>query len=286
MKEIHQVEELQEWIRQEQQAGCNRVLVPTMGGLHEGHLSLVDIAREQAAEGETVALSLFVNPTQFGPGEDLDAYPRTLERDRQLCEERGVDLLFVPDADEMYEEDASVRVSEQTLSQGMCGRSRPGHFDGVCTVVSKLFNLFCPRVAVFGEKDFQQLAVIRRMVRDMNYAIEIIGGPIVREEDGLAMSTRNQYLDEEERQQAVCLNQALNQAGQSLDDGERDAGRIREQLRQAIESASLARIDYVETVDPDTLQEVGEVEKSLLMALAVFFGETRLIDNLCWREEE
>ena len=285
VKEIHQIDELQDWVRQQGETGRTRVLVPTMGGLHEGHLSLVDIAREQAGKNESVVLSLFVNPTQFGPDEDLEDYPKTLDRDRQLCEEWGVDLLFVPDADEIYEQDASVIVSEQTLSKGLCGRSRPGHFDGVCTIVSKLFNLIQPRAAVFGEKDFQQLAVIRRMVRDLNYLVEIIGGPIVRESDGLAMSTRNQHLSPEERQQAGVLSKALREAGETLDEGERNAGHIRERVGKIITSVSLARVDYVEAVHPDTLQTLDEVDDALLVAVAVFFGNTRLIDNLCWREE-
>lgn len=285
MKEIQQIGELQDWLREEVGAGRSRTLVPTMGGLHEGHLSLVDIARQHTGKKGRVVLSLFVNPTQFGPGEDLDSYPKNLERDRQLCEERGVDLLFAPGADAMYEEDASVTVSEQTLSGTLCGASRPGHFDGVCTVVSKLFNLIQPQAAVFGEKDYQQLAIIRRLVRDLNYPIEIVGGPIVRESDGLAMSTRNQYLSPDERREAVVLRKALLQAREMFDGGERSASLIREQVEKLISSAPLARIDYVGTVHPDTLQPAGEVADALLVAVAVFFGSTRLIDNLCWREE-
>lgn len=285
MKEIHQIGELQDWVRQETQAGRKRILVPTMGGLHEGHLSLMDIARQRAGREDRVSVSLFVNPTQFGPGEDLEAYPRTLEQDRKLCEERGVDLLFVPEADAMYAEDASLLVSEQSLSKTLCGASRPGHFDGVCTVVSKLFNLFQPGIAVFGEKDFQQLAIIRRMVRDMNYPIEIVGGPIVRERDGLAMSTRNQYLGPDERQQAVVLREALLDAGKKLDNGERNAELIREEVKNMLSRVSSAKPDYVETVHPDNLQSTEQVGDALLVAIAVFFGSTRLIDNLCWREE-
>ena len=285
MKEIHQIDELQDWVRQEGKAGRTRILVPTMGGLHEGHLSLMDIAREQAGKEDNIVVSLFVNPTQFGPDEDLEAYPQTLDQDRRLCEERGADLLFVPDADEMYKQDASVIVSEQTLCAGLCGRSRPGHFDGVCTVVSKLFNLTQPRAAVFGEKDFQQLAIIRRMVRDLNYPVEVISGPIVRESDGLAMSTRNQYLSPDERQQAGALRKALLEVSKILDGGERNAGLIRERVEAALSGASLARIDYVETVNPVTLQSVDDVGDGLLVALAVFFGTTRLIDNMSWREE-
>lgn len=285
MREIQKIDELQAWVREESDAGGLRILVPTMGGLHEGHLSLVDIARQRAGRNGRVALSLFVNPIQFGPSEDLDAYPKTLQRDRLLCEERGVDLLFTPETDTMYAEDASVTMSEQSLSGTLCGASRPGHFDGVCTVVSKLFNLIQPQVAVFGEKDFQQLAIIRRLVRDLNYPIKIVSGPIVREKDGLAMSTRNQNLSPDERQQAVILRKALLQAQETLNGGEQSGKLIREQVERLISSVPLARIDYVETVDPDTLQPVDEVDDGMLMAVAVFFGSTRLIDNLCWREE-
>ncbi len=285
MKQIQQLDELQDWVQQETSVGRRRVLVPTMGGLHEGHLSLVDIARQQAGKEGRVVVSLFVNPTQFGPNEDLGAYPKSLEKDRQLCEERGADLLFAPEADGMYAADASVGVSEGRLSRGLCGGSRPGHFDGVCTIVSKLFNLIQPRAAVFGEKDYQQLAVIRRLVRDLNYPIKIIGGPIVREDDGLAMSTRNQYLSPEERSQAVVLSMALLQARQALDGGERDMLRIRGLVERVLSGSPLARLDYLETVHPDTMQAVEEPGDALLIAVAVFFDSTRLIDNLCWREE-
>jgi len=285
VREINQVDELQDWVRQEAKAGRPRVLVPTMGGLHEGHLSLVDIARKWGAGKAQVVLSIFVNPTQFGPGEDLEAYPRALDRDRALCGQRGVDLLFVPKVGEIYEKDASVMVSERELSKGLCGRSRPGHFDGVCTIVAKLFNLVQPGAAVFGEKDFQQLAVIRRMVRDMNYPVEVLSGPIIREPDGLAMSTRNQYLADDERQQALVLGEALRRAHGALAGGEHGVPRIGSLLEECLSNSPLARIDYVETVHPDTLEAVERVDDALLVALAVFFGDTRLIDNLCWRKE-
>ncbi len=285
MKQVQQIDEIQDWVRQETAAGRKRVLVPTMGGLHEGHLSLMDIARQRVGTEGRVVVSLFVNPTQFGRGEDLGAYPRSLERDRVMCEERGVDLLFCPEVQSMYAGDASVRVCESDLSRGLCGRSRPGHFDGVCTVVTKLFNLFQAEAAVFGQKDFQQLAIIRRLVRDLNYPIEIIGGPIVREVDGLAMSTRNLNLSPEERSQAVVLRKALLQAKQLLDGGERRAAIIRELVQNEIASRPLARLDYLETAQPATLQAVDKVGETLLVAVAVFFGKTRLIDNLYWSEE-
>lgn len=285
MKQIQEIDEVQDWVRQETAAGRRRVLVPTMGGLHEGHLSLMDLARKRAGKEGRVVVSLFVNPTQFGPGEDLDAYPKSMERDRQLCEERGVDLLFAPQAQSMYAGDASVSVCESVLSQGLCGQSRPGHFDGVCTVVTKLFNLFQADAAIFGQKDFQQLAIIRRLVRDLNYPLEIIGGPIVRERDGLAMSTRNLNLSPEERSQAVVLRKTLLRAKQVLDGGERSVASLRELVQNELARSPLARLDYLETVQPDTLQSVEEVGETLLVAVAVFFGQTRLIDNLCWREE-
>jgi len=285
VKQVQQIDEIQDWVRQETAAGRKRVLVPTMGGLHEGHLSLMDIARQRVGTEGRVVVSLFVNPTQFGRGEDLGAYPRSLERDRVMCEERGVDLLFCPEVQSMYAGDASVRVCESDLSRGLCGRSRPGHFDGVCTVVTKLFNLFQAEAAVFGQKDFQQLAIIRRLVRDLNYPIEIIGGPIVREVDGLAMSTRNLNLSPEERSQAVVLRKALLQAKQLLDGGERRAAIIRELVQNEIASRPLARLDYLETAQPATLQAVDKVGETLLVAVAVFFGKTRLIDNLYWSEE-
>ncbi len=221
MIELQKTEQVQDWLQQERRAGIERVLVPTMGGLHEGHLSLIDIARQRAGESGRVVVSLFVNPTQFGPDEDLQAYPKTMQRDRELCKERGVDLLFAPAVNEMYAEDASVKVAEEILSTGLCGQSRPVHFGGVCTIVTKLFNLFQPNVAVFGEKDFQQLAIIRRLVRDLNYPIDIMGGAIVREADGVAMSTRNKNLSPSARQQAVVLSKALLAAKGYLDEGGR-----------------------------------------------------------------
>lgn len=251
------------------------VFVPTMGALHEGHLSLLRIAREH---GETVVTSIYVNPTQFGPNEDLDAYPRPLESDLQKCKDVGVDVVFTPAT--LYADDATISVHESRLSLGLCGASRPGHFDGVCTVVAKLFNLVQPDAAVFGEKDFQQLAVIRRMVRDLDFPIEIIGGPIVREPDGLAMSSRNAYLSPDERSQAVSLSQALARAREAAENGERSATAIEEIVR---ENLVHGRIDYVALVDPDTLEPLEKIDRQLLVAIAVFFGKTRLIDNLCLR---
>lgn len=256
--------------------GRRIAVVPTMGYLHDGHLSLVKIARHHA---DVVVLTLFVNPTQFGPGEDLGRYPRDFARDRRLCAESGVDVLFAPENAAMYAPDASVRVVEDRLSRGLCGASRPVHFGGVVTVVSKLFNLTQPDVAVFGEKDAQQVRVIRRLVRDLDFPVEIISGPTVREPDGLAMSSRNVNLSPDERKQALCLRRALDRAEQLHRSGERDAARIRAAMLATIAAAPLATPDYVELVDDTTLEPVDRIEGPVLVALAVKFSKTRLIDN-------
>ena len=257
-----------------------RVLVPTMGALHEGHLELVRRARVKAGSEGEVVVSIFVNPLQFEPGSDYDRYPRVAERDEKLCREAGVDLVFRPSAGEMYAGDRSVAVEENSLSQQLCGRSRPGHFRGVCTVVAKLFNIVRPDAAMFGEKDFQQLAIMRRMVRDLNFPIEIIGVPTVRESDGLALSSRNQYLSAEERAQAPILRKALLAAADRAAKGENSAARLVESVRDVVRQASLARLDYVEMVDANTLQPLKTVQPGALLALAAFFGQTRLIDNI------
>ncbi len=261
-------------------AGRRIGVVPTMGYLHEGHASLIRLARARA---DVVIVTLFVNPTQFGPNEDLSRYPRDFERDRALCEAEGADILFAPEAGSVYAADASVWIDEVRLSHGLCGASRPGHFRGVCTVVAKLFNLTQPHVAVFGEKDAQQLRVIRRMVRDLDIPVEIVAGPTVREPDGLAMSSRNAYLSPEERAQAVCLRRALDAAAARLAAGERDAARLRAAMADVIAGAPLARADYVEIVDDETLEPVAAIDRPALAALAVFVGRTRLIDNAVLR---
>jgi pantoate--beta-alanine ligase len=257
-----------------------RVLVPTMGALHKGHLELIHVAREYAARGGEVAVSIFVNPLQFEPGSDFDRYPRLEKADEELCRSAGVDLLFRPPVEEMYCQDQSIAVEETSLSAGLCGRSRPGHFRGVCTVVSKLFHILRPHVAIFGEKDFQQLAIIRRLVRDLNFDVEIVGVPTVREVDGLALSSRNQYLNADERTEAPVLRVALLEAAELVRGGERSANRIVPRVEEIISRARLARIDYVELVDPDNLQPLEVVTPGSLLALAVFFGKTRLIDNI------
>ena len=256
------------------------VLVPTMGALHAGHLALVERARQAAGPDGAVVVSIFVNPAQFGPKEDWSKYPRPLKRDLALCRERGVDLVFHPAAEAMYAPGRSIVVDETLLASGLCGRSRPGHFQGVCTVVAKLFNLVRPHAAVFGMKDFQQLAIIRRLVRDLNFPVKIIAGETVREADGLALSSRNVYLTAEERKQAPGLRRALLLAAESFAAGERGATVLRFLLENELSGAPLARLDYAEVVDATDLQPVTKIEGPAVIALAAFFGKTRLIDNL------
>jgi pantoate--beta-alanine ligase len=258
------------------QAGQSIALVPTMGYLHEGHASLL---REGRRRGDLLALSIFVNPTQFGPAEDLDRYPRDLQRDLAVARETGVDLVWTPTPAEVYPAGYATYVNVEGLTEVLCGASRPGHFRGVTTVVCKLFNVVQPAVALFGEKDFQQLAVIRRMVRDLNLPVEIVGMPIVREPDGLAMSSRNVYLSTAQRQQALVLSQALARARQLTGEGVRDAGTLLASLRRMIEAQPEARIDYLTICHQATLQEQTTVDGDSVLLLAVFVGPTRLLDN-------
>ena len=254
-----------------------RVLVPTMGALHKAHGELIRVAREKAGKEGEVAVSIFVNPLQFEPGSDYQRYPRPEKEDQDFCRAAGVDLLFRPSAAEMYAYDRSVFVDENSLSTLLEGKSRPGHFRGVCTVVAKLFNILEPDATVFGEKDFQQLAIIRRMVRDLNYKIDIVAMPTVREGDGLACSSRNAYLNAEERKQAAVLRKALLAAKEC---GKKSAKEIVDLVRATIAEAPLAQIDYVKLVDAETLQPIEAVKPNALLALAVYFGKTRLIDNI------
>jgi pantoate--beta-alanine ligase len=249
-----------------------------MGALHKAHGELIRVARNHAGQNGEVVVSIFVNPLQFDPGGDYERYPRPEKNDEDFCENAGVDLLFRPTVEEMYADDRSVFVEETSLSRLLEGKSRPGHFRGVCTVVAKLFNVLVPRTAVFGKKDFQQLAIIRRMVRDLNYKIEIIGIPTVREEDGLACSSRNQYLNPEERKQAPVLRKALVTAVEKART-ENSAKAIVDLARGIVNEAPLAQIDYVDLVDAESLQPIELVRPNSLLALAVFFGKTRLIDN-------
>jgi pantoate--beta-alanine ligase len=259
--------------------GYSIALVPTMGYLHEGHASLITRA---AKENEKVVVSIFVNPIQFGPSEDLASYPRDLAKDIILCENAGADLIFAPEVFEMYCMDAVTAVSVKELTTGLCGAKRPGHFDGVCTVVSKLFNIITADKAYFGEKDAQQLAVIKRMVRDLNFDIEIVGCPIVREDDGLAKSSRNTYLSSIERQAALVLSKSLNKAKDLLLSGEKSTKLLKEIIKNQLDSEVLAKIDYIEVVDALSLDEIEFVNKPILIAIAVFIGKTRLIDNFVW----
>jgi pantoate--beta-alanine ligase len=252
-------------------------LVPTMGFLHDGHLSLVRLARAQCA---SVAVSIFVNPTQFGPQEDLAAYPRNLPRDLALLEEAGVDLVWTPTPEIMYPPGFQTWITVEEVSQPLEGAMRPGHFRGVATVVAKLFNAVQPERAYFGQKDAQQVAVIRRMVQDLNLPVEMVIGPIQREADGLAMSSRNTYLDPAERQAATVLSRALANAAKAYADGERQADRLRQVMRETIQAEPLARLQYVSCADPNTLQELeGPLTGPALLSMAVYVGKTRLIDN-------
>ncbi len=266
---------MQAWSRERLAAGERIALVPTMGWLHPGHLSLIDIAQHHA---DRVVVSVFVNPTQFGPGEDFAAYPRDAERDTALCRERGVDVLFMPASEAMYASRHSVFVVEESLSTTLCGASRPGHFRGVCTVVAKLFHCVRPQVAVFGQKDYQQLAILRRMVRDLNFEVEIVAAPIVREPDGLAMSSRNRRLTPDQRRAALSIHQALQQAAEQWRAGKDDARKACDAMRRKMESAGL-RVDYVAAVDAETLEPRERIGQGTLLAAAAFAGPVRLIDN-------
>jgi pantoate--beta-alanine ligase len=257
-----------------------RVLVPTMGALHKAHGELIRVAREKAGRDGEVAVSIFVNPLQFEPGSDFARYPRPQEADEEFCREGGVDLLFRPSGEEMYANDQSIFVDETSLANTLEGRSRPGHFRGVCTVVAKLFHILMPDAAVFGEKDFQQLAIIRRMVRDLNFRVEIVAVPTVREPDGLAYSSRNRYLTNEERKQAPIIREALMKASDLVRKGETSGNRIISAARGVMQEATLARIDYLELVDAETLHSIDAVRPNSLLAVATFFGKTRLIDNI------
>lgn len=276
MNIVHTVEEVRGQVKEWRAAGLSVGLVPTMGYLHEGHKSLIDRA---VKDNDRVVVSVFVNPMQFGPTEDLASYPRDLNRDAALCEAAGADLIFNPEPENMYANDFSSFIDMSTLTKGLCGKSRPIHFRGVCTVVGKLFNIVQPDKAYFGQKDAQQLAVIRHMVNDLNFNLEIVGCPIIREADGLAKSSRNTYLSPEERQAALILSKSLERGRELIEAGERDAETIKQAVTELIQTEPLARIDYVELVDWDTLEPVERIEGPVLNAIAVYIGKTRLIDN-------
>ena len=275
MKIVGTVKEVREQVKEWKKQGLSVGFVPTMGYLHEGHKSLMDAARKG---NDKVVVSIFVNPMQFGPTEDLATYPRDLDHDAALCESAGVDLIFHPEAEEMYEKDFCSFVDMTGLTEGLCGKTRPIHFRGVCTVVNKLFNIVTPDHAYFGQKDGQQLAVIKRMVRDLNMDIEIVGCPIVREDVGLAKSSRNTYLSPEERKAALILSKTVA-LGKELAKTEKDANKVVEAMKKNIETEPLAKIDYVEAVDALSMAPVEKLEGACMLAMAVYIGKTRLIDN-------
>lgn len=275
MKIVSTIKEVREYVNTWKKEGNTVGFVPTMGYLHEGHMSLVNAA----GENDKVVVSIFVNPMQFGPNEDLASYPRDLERDAKMCEEHGVDLIFHPTPEEMYEDNFYSYVDMNTLTEELCGLTRPVHFRGVCTVVTKLFNIVLPDKAYFGQKDAQQLAVIKRMVKDLNMPLEIIGCPIVREADGLAKSSRNTYLSEKERKAALVLSRSIFLGKEMAEQGEADAAKIVAAMTEEISKEPLAKIDYVKAVSMDNMQQIKTMEGSVLIAIAVYIGKTRLIDN-------
>ncbi|AAK80857.1 pantoate--beta-alanine ligase [Clostridium acetobutylicum] len=279
MEILHSISDVKKYIKQWKKEGLTIGLVPTMGYLHDGHKSLIERASK---ENDKVIVSDFVNPIQFGPNEDLDVYPRDLDRDAEVCTKAGASILFNPEPSEMYFDDAVTFVNSSKITDILCGARRPGHFRGVCTVVTKLFNITCPDRAYFGEKDAQQVAVIKRMVRDLNFDIEIVACPIIREEDGLAKSSRNSYLSSEERKAATILSKSLNLAKELLDNGEKNVYNIKKAIIIEIGKEPLAKIDYVEVVDSLSLKSVSKVQQSILVAIAVYIGKIRLIDNFTW----
>ena len=281
MQVTKSIKETRDIVKEWKREGLTVGLVPTMGFLHEGHASLIKRARE---ENDRVAVSVFVNPTQFGPNEDLEAYPRDFERDSALCEGIGADLIFHPEPEDMYDNPCAY-VSIEKLSDNLCGKTRPIHFRGVCTVVSKLFNIVTPDRAYFGQKDAQQLAIIKKMVKDLNFDIEIIGCPIVREEDGLANSSRNTYLTAEERKAALCLSRSVAKGQEIIKNGMK-AEKLLGEMTEVINAEPLAKIDYVSVVDALTMEPVEKIDRPVLVAMAVYIGKTRLIDNFSWEPAE
>ncbi|HEY5525566.1 MAG TPA: pantoate--beta-alanine ligase [Clostridium sp.] len=276
MKLENRIKEVREVIKEWKKEGLTVGFVPTMGYLHEGHESLIKKAVE---ENDRVIVSIFVNPIQFGPKEDLESYPRNLERDTELCLNAGADLIFNPDKEEMYFSDFCTIINMNGLTENLCGKSRPIHFAGVCTVVSKLFNIVAPDRAYFGQKDAQQLAVIKRMVRDLSIDVEIVGCPIIREEDGLAKSSRNTYLSKEERIAATVLNKSLKLAKEALEKGEKSSDNIVNLIKNTIDIEKLAKVDYIQVVDALSMEDIQKIDSSILVAIAIYIGKTRLIDN-------
>ena len=276
MNTIQSVSDMQQWACATREAGKKIAFVPTMGFLHEGHVALM---REGKGRGDYLVVSIFVNPTQFGVGEDYEDYPRDLEGDTEKVSSAGGDIIFAPSVKEMYPSGYQTFVAVEKVTQNLCGASRPTHFQGVTTVVAKLFNIVKPHVAIFGEKDYQQLVTIRQMTRDLNFDIEIIGMPTIREEDGLAMSSRNKYLSSEERKQALCLVNALNQVEKLFQGGEKNSKKLIARAAEIIRVQPAAAIDYVKVCHPETIEDLEWIDDRALMALAVKIGKTRLIDN-------
>ena len=283
MKIINSIKEMQEFSEGSRLGGKIIALVPTMGFLHQGHLKLMEEGRKRA---DISIISIFVNPTQFGLGEDLEKYPRDIERDKKLAEGVGVDVIFTPLASEMYPKGYQTYVNVEEVTRNLCGISRPTHFRGVTTVVAKLFNIVKPHIAIFGEKDFQQLVTIRQMVKDLNFCIEIVGIPTVREKDGLAMSSRNVYLTPEERKTALSLNQAISKARDLFKSGERRSESILQEVKKRFKSEGLTDIDYVKICDSQTLEDIEEIDRDAVLAMAVKVGRTRLIDNCTFERGE
>lgn len=276
MEVVHTIKEVRAQVKAWRKEGLSVGLVPTMGYLHEGHQSLI---KRAVAENDRVVVSVFVNPIQFGPGEDLETYPRDLAADAALCEQTGAALVFNPEPSEMYAEDFTTFVDMNGVTKELCGKTRPTHFRGVCTVVSKLFHIVGPDRAYFGQKDAQQLSVIRRMVRDLNFDLEVVGCPIIREADGLAKSSRNTYLSPEERQAALILSKTIFLGQKLVEEGERDSQKLVAAMKKNIETEPLARIDYVEVVDAASVEKIDKLQGEVLVAMAVYIGKTRLIDN-------
>jgi pantoate--beta-alanine ligase len=277
MRIIKKIEKMQTVSNGLKQQGKSIGFAPTMGFLHDGHLSLMKIIKPNCDE---LVVSIFVNPTQFGPGEDFNKYPRDFSRDEELCRNMGVDILFYPSQDEIYDEPYLTFVEVNKLTETMCGLSRPGHFRGVTTIVCKLFNIIKPDIAIFGQKDYQQSLIIKQMVKDLNLDVRIITGPIVREPDGLAMSSRNRYLSKKKRQDALLIYQSLKMAEKKVASKKYSVEEIKNRMLEKIQAGSSTRIDYIAIVDPETLEPLEKIQAHMLIAMAVYVGKTRLIDNV------
>lgn len=276
---VKKIDEVRNLVKEWKAKGLTIGYVPTMGALHEGHESLI---KRAVKENDKVIVSVFVNPTQFGPNEDYDSYPRNIEKDMELCKNAGAAAVFNPEPSEMYSDNKSTTVSVSGLTEVLCGARRPGHFNGVCLVITKFFNIVKPDRAYFGQKDAQQVAVLKRMVRDLSFDVEIVPCPIIREDDGLAKSSRNTYLSADERKAALVLSRSLTTAKEMLDNGERNADKIKETMIFEINKEPLAKIDYVEIVDSEDLSSISKIERSILVPIAVYIGKTRLIDNFTY----